>query len=186
METTPNAAAESAAPEQTPLEAVMGRLTEADQQVVLDRLGEADKTFATLKQEKTAAEQRAEAATKMLADRDADGTIVKDQIAYLRTLPEQAGAEVESDRLKDVPAYLDQNSLGHTHMALERVVQACSRALAGSRPGGAARPAKRRAVEAPAPSSGAGPATPAVEASGTSGNSGASVRNLLRTHFDAC
>ena len=174
METeTPNeipaAAAVAEAAEPTPMETVLKTLP-ADLQEVRKQAEES----------KIAAEN----AAKMLGEREADGALVKDQIEYLRTLLDQSGNSVESERIADVGGYLDKGTLGHHQMALERVVTACSRALANATSGGA-RPQKRRAVEsagskpagagAPAGAAAAAPAAPALDSN---------VRNLLRSQFD--
>lgn len=175
------AAAEAAA-EPTPMEAVLKTLPADLQEVLIKRLGEYQSSNEELRKQAEESKTAAENAAKMLGEREADGALVKDQIAYLRTLLDQSGNSVESERIADVGGYLDKGTLGHTQMALERVVTACSRALANGTSGGA-RPQKRRAVEsagskpagAPAGAAAAAPAAPALDSS---------VRNLLRSQFD--
>lgn len=182
--TTPAAdpQAQGNVPAPTPLEAMMSKLSDADQKIFLGRLEEYEKATTELKAKVEAETQKATAANELLAQRNADKSIVSDQIKYLRTLLEQHGGADAAASLEDVPAYLEKDSLPHTHMALERVVTACSRALAGA--GVGARPAKRRAVDAApqkAPAASAGPAT-AGPAAGAGKSS--EVRNLLRSQFD--
>lgn len=184
--TTPAAdpQAQGSVPTPTPLEAMMGKLSETDQKIFLGRLEEYEKATTELKAKAEAEAQKATAANELLAQRNADKGIVSDQIKYLRTLLEQHGGADAAASLEDVPAYLEKDSLPHTHMALERVVTACSRALAGAGVG-APRPAKRRAVDAapqkaPAASAGSASAGPASAGSGKSSE----VRNLLRSQFD--
>ena len=168
-------AVEPPAPEQTPLEAMLGRLSEGDKEVFLTRLKEADDKYAEVKGQVSSAETKAAEATKILSERNADGALVKQQIAHLAELLSQTGAAVEAERVKDIPSYLGQ-SPAHTEYALERVVQACSRALAGGSVG-APRAAKRRAVDH-------APASPAVTQAPAGIGSTSEVRNLLRSHFD--
>ena len=177
------AAAEATA-EPTPMETVLKTLPADLQEVLLKRLGEYQTSNEELRKQAEESKTAAENATKMLGEREADGALVKDQIEYLRTLLDQSGNSVESERIADVGGYLDKGTLGHHQMALERVVTACSRALANATSGGA-RPQKRRAVEsagskpagagAPAAAAAAAPAAPALDSS---------VRNLLRSQFD--
>jgi hypothetical protein len=177
-------AAEPAA-ESTPMEAVLKTLPADLQEVLIKRLGEYQSSNEDLRKQAEENKTAAENAAKMLGEREADGALVKDQIAYLQTLLHQSDNSIEAQRIADVGGYLDKNTLGHTQMALERVVTACSRALANGTSGGA-RPQKRRAVEsagskpagagAPAGAAAAAPAAPALDSS---------VRNLLRSQFDA-
>lgn len=178
------AAAAEATAEPTPMETVLKTLPADLQEVLIKRLGEYQSSNEELRKQAEESKTAAENAAKMLGEREADGALVKDQIAYLRTLLDQSGNSLESERIADVGGYLDKGTLGHTQMALERVVTACSRALANGTSGGA-RPQKRRAVEsagskpagagAPAGAAAAAPAAPALDSS---------VRNLLRSQFD--
>lgn len=178
------AAAAEASAEPTPMETVLKTLPADLQEVLLKRLGEYQSSNEELRKQAEESKTAADNAAKMLGEREADGALVKDQIEYLRTLLDQSGNSVESERIADVGGYLDKGTLGHHQMALERVVTACSRALANATSGGA-RPQKRRAVEsagskpagagAPAGAAAAAPAAPALDSS---------VRNLLRSQFD--
>lgn len=183
-----NVAEETPAPEpveKTPLEGVLETLSPEQQQVVLNRLQEYETKhteLSTAAESATAEAEKAKAAAaRAVEERTADRDVVKSQIENLRTLLTQQGCSAEAERLQSVPSYLDEASLGHSNLALEQVVQACSRALAGMG-GQAVRPTKRRTVEAAsAPAAAAAaPATPRREISSTS-----TVRNLLRSNFDA-
>ena len=174
--------------EKTPLESALDALSPEQQQVVLARLHEYESKHTELSSaaETAAAEAKAaqEEAARQLQERAADKEVVKAQIESLRTLLTQNGCANEAERLAAVPGYIDQNSIGHSQLALEQVVTACNRALSGVN---VARPAKRRttdatAVAAPATAVAATPAAPMRYDSAAS----SSVRNLLRTNFDAC
>lgn len=178
--TIPETPAQGGAPAPTPLEAMMSKLSEGDQKVFLARLEEYERANGELKSQVAAESRKAAEATEILSQRNADKSIVTDQIKYLRTLLEQHGGSDAAASLEDVPGYLEKDSLPHTHLALERVVTACSRALAGA---GGIRPAKRRAVDAAPPKAAAPGAAPAAAASAGPAVS-SNVRNLLRSQFD--
>ena len=182
-ETTPASAdtpAPASEPAPTPLESMMNKLSEGDQKIFLARLQEYEKANGDLKAKVEAETRKAAEANEILAQRNADKSIVTDQIKYLRTLLEQHGGTDAAASLEDVPGYLEKDSLPHTHLALERVVTACSRALAGA---GGIRPAKRRAVDA-APSKAAAPAAAPAAAASAGPAVTSDVRNLLRSQFD--
>ncbi len=171
--------------EQTPLESMMSRLSENDKEIFIARLTEAETAYNLEKQRVADAETKMAKTNKILSDRTADGKLVQEQIAYLSELLAQSGAALEAERVKEVPSMLGQ-SPAHTEYALERVVQACSRALAGN-PSGAHRAPKRRAVDSSSAALPSPVAAPAASGSGSiSGASGSApaIRNLLRSTFD--
>ena len=178
---TPSTTAPDSTPEQTPLEAMMGKLSDTDREIFLGRLAEYEKANGDLKAQAEAEAQKAAAANEIIAQRNADKSIVSDQLKYLRDLLEQTGSGDAAASLADVPSYLEKDSLPHAHMALERVVTACSRALAGA---GAARPSKRRAVDAAPQKAAAAAAAPAPAAASAGPAATSDVRNLLRSNFD--
>ena len=177
----PSTNAPDATPEMTPLEAMMGKLSDTDREIFLGRLAEYEKANGDLKAQAEAEAKKAAAAQEIIEQRNADKSIVSDQLKYLRDLLEQSGSGDAAASLADVPGYLEKDSLPHAHMALERVVTACSRALAGT---GGIRPAKRRAVDA-APQKAAAAVAAAAPAAASAGSVATSdVRNLLRSQFD--
>jgi len=186
---TPAPAEEPAVVEKTPLESALEALSPEQQQVVLSRLQEYETKHSELSSaaETAAAEAKAaqEEAARQLQERAADKEVVKAQIESLRTLLTQNGCANEAERLAAVPGYLDQNSIGHSQLALEQVVSACNRALSGVN---VARPAKRRTTEATAVAApvAAAASAPLSAPARYDAAASASVRNLLRTNFDAC
>lgn len=182
-EAIPAAAPAAAEPAQTDLEAMMGRLSEGDQQLFIARLQEAEDAYTKATTAQAAAEAEAEKAraaaaeaAKKLADHQADQSIYDAQMDYLK----QFLSPEEAKRLDGVAEMMTEGTIGGSQKAFGRVVQACSRALAGA---STARPAKRRAVEsvatpASAPASAAAPSA--------AGSAPASIRNLLRSTFDKC
>lgn len=173
----------AAEPAQTDLEAMMGRLSEGDQQLFIARLQEAENAYTKATTAQAAAEAEAEKArtaaadaAKKLADHQADQSIYDAQMDYLK----QFLSPEEAKRLDGVAEMMTEGTIGGSQKAFGRVVQACSRALAGA---STTRPVKRRAVESAAPLAGA---TASAAALSVAGSAPASVRNLLRSTFDKC
>ena len=164
---------------------MMGRLSESDQKLFITRLQQAEDAYnkassaqAKAEAEASKARAEAEAAAKKLADHQADSSLVEAQMDYLKSFL----SEDDAKRLEGVATLMQENTPGSMHKAFGRVVQACSRALAGASNG---RPSKRRATEAPAaavaPASGVQGAPASAAA-----HSSANLRNLLRSQFDRC
>lgn len=172
-------------PAPTDLEAMMGRLSEGDQQLFLARLQEAETAYTKATTAQASAEAEAEKArtaaaeaAKKLADHQADQSIYDAQMDYLK----QFLSPEEAKRLDGVSEMMAEGTLGGSQKAFGRVIQACSRALAGA---STTRPVKRRAVESAAASVPAG-ASASSAVSSAAGSAPASVRNLLRSTFDKC